>query len=465
MKKTVALINPGHFSWASIHPPFNLGFIAAYLEKNGVSCVIIDELAGQNVEKKLNEHKPDIVGITGTTVMAPFAYKAAKLAKKMGMLTVMGGVHASIMHEEALANGADIVVIGEGEKAMLEIVNGRRDKVIRNPFEKDLDTIPAPAWHLFDMDFYLATRERIPRSHINLPIPAGTKVGALITSRGCPYQCIFCYNSWRSAPVRFNSADRVMADIGTLVDNYGSGALFFIDDNLPAHKPRLREVCERLISDRPGLIWGCQATANSVSPEILELMKKAGCRQICFGFESGSQRVLDRLKKHTQTVEQNMKAAEMCHQAGIPFSATFMIGNPEETIDDIKQTFEFIKKARIPKASILVTTPFPGTELWDWCKSKGLIPNSVDWSMFSTGEISIPCNDTIPPRDIQKLRDGMQNYFHPLSLKEILLYIPKRPDILLRGLKNPMAAFSMLFGGKKGKELTTDQIFEGFLRS
>jgi anaerobic magnesium-protoporphyrin IX monomethyl ester cyclase len=463
MKKKVALINPGSFSWASIHPPFNLGFIAAYLEKNGVEVEIIDELAGQNVEKALKRMKPDIAGVTATTVVAPAAYRALKLAKQLGITTVMGGVHASIMHEEALANGADMVVSGEGEQAMLEIVNGRLDRLIRNDFVKNLDDIPPPAWHLFDMEFYLATRDRIPRSHINLPVPKGTKIGALITSRGCPYQCIFCYNSWRDTPCRFNSAERVMQDIETLVRRYGTKALFFIDDNLPANRPRLKRICEELIARKYNLVWGCQATANSVNDEILQLMKQAGCRQICFGFESGSQKILDILKKKTQTVEQNARAAEVCNRAGIPFSATFMIGNPEETIEDIKLTFEFIRRNSIPKASILIATPFPGTELWEWCKGKGLIPEKTDWSKFSTGEISIPCNDTIPPRVIQKLRDDIQNYFHPISLMEALTYIPKRPDILLRALKDPKAVLSALFGGANKKELSTDEVFKKFL--
>jgi len=254
-----------------------------------------------------------------------------------------------------------------------------------------------------------------------------------------------------------------MGDIKTLTRDYGAKALFFIDDNLPANKPRLKNICEELIAGDYGLVWGCQATANSVNDELLNLMKQAGCRQICFGFESGSQKILDILKKKTQTVEQNARAAEMCNRAGIAFSATFMIGNPEETIEDIKLTFDFIKRSSIPKVSILIATPFPGTELWEWCKSKGLIPKTTDWSKFSTGEISIPCNDTIPPRVIQKLRDDIQNYFQPISLKEAICYIPKRPDIILRALKDPKAVLSVLFGSAKKKELTTDEIFQRFL--
>ncbi|MFH1369306.1 MAG: radical SAM protein [Elusimicrobiota bacterium] len=461
---TVALINPGTQSWASIHPPFNLGYLAAFLEKNGVKCHIIDELAGQNVAKMLKQIKPDIVGITATTVVAPSAYRAVRIAKEMGILTVMGGVHASILSDEALNNGADIVVIGEGEQAMLDIVNGRRDRIIKNDFVKNIDDLPTPPWRLMDMDFYLATKDRVPRSHINLPIPPGTKIGALITSRGCPYQCIFCYNSWRNTPLRFNSAERVIADIENLIKDYGIKALFFIDDNLLANKQRLKTICEAMIRKNMNLIWGCQATANYVDVETLKMMKEAGCRQICFGFESGSQKILDILKKKSQAIGQNKRAVDVCNEAGMPFSATFMIGNPEETIGDIKETFNFIRDNKLKKASILIATPFPGTELWAWCKSKKLIPDKVDWAKFSTGEISIPCNDTIPPKVIQKLRDEIQNYFEPMSLKEILFYLPKRPDIILRALKNPKAALSFVFKKKTNIELTTDEMFERMLK-
>ncbi|MFZ3073446.1 MAG: radical SAM protein [Thermodesulfobacteriota bacterium] len=442
MSKKVVLVSPGSSqrSWASPHPPINVGYIAAYLEAHGVEVRIVDELAGQDAREAFLRLKPDIVGITATTPLVPDAYRVAGIAKELGILTVMGGKHAMILPEEALMH-VDIVVLGEGEKAMLDIVNGARDRVIRVPYFKSLDEVPSPAWHLMDMEFYLTSKERTPSNHLRL-FPPKSRIAALISTRGCPYSCIFCYNSWSDAPLRSHSPERVLSDVKHLMEKYGANAFFFMDDDFFVPRKWFKRICELFISEgiNKKIIWGCQTTADHVSGEYLELAKRAGCYQVGFGFESGSQRILEMLKKQKTSVEDNAKAARLCRETGVKSWATFMIGNPTETMEDIQATFDFIRNNPIDGVGIHVTTPFPGTELWNWCKERNLIPEKLDWSIFDTGHITIPACDTIPPQDIERLRDEMQYYFHPISLRHVL----SRKSVILEAMKHPASAMKRL---------------------
>jgi magnesium-protoporphyrin IX monomethyl ester (oxidative) cyclase len=400
MNRKVALINPGKDQKYAVLEPLHLGFIASYLEKNGIEVRIIDELAGENVEDEINKYRPDIVGITATTPLAPDAYRIADMCRRMGMLTVMGGIHASVLPEEALQH-VDIVVKGEGEVAMLDIVrNGIRSGIVSCPYIKNLDEVPLPARHLMKMDFYLCSRDRM-ESFLTPFVPPHTKSASILTSRGCPYACIFCHNTWRDAPYRFNSAERVISEIEQLIEVYGIEALFFIEDNLFVNKPRLREIAELMKKNRLNIIWGGNARVDNVDLETLQLAKEAGCRQVTFGFESGSQRILDVLNKGI-TVEQSRKAIKLCRKAGLIVNGTFMIGNPTETTEDIRATQDFIRDHDIAKVGILITTPYPGTELWKWCESHNLIPQSFNWADFAYTKVAIPACDTMPPEEIDR---------------------------------------------------------------
>lgn len=446
MAKPVVLVNPGqNKQWASILPPINLGYIASYLEKNGVEVYIVDELAGQDVEKAFERLRPEIVGITATTALVPDAYRVARIARDFGFTTVMGGPHAMTLPEEALQH-VDVVVIGEGEKAMLDIVNGNRSRIVKVPYIRNLDEIPPPAWHLMDMEFYLSSRDRLPETHLHF-IPPKTRIGSVITTRGCPYSCIFCWNSWRDTPVRFNSPEWVIADIKFLIQRYNIQALYFADDDLFMNKGRLEKICQLMKENKIDLIWGCQARVDTVDLETLRIVKEAGCRQVVFGFESGSQRILDILKNKTTTVEQNAQAVKLCKQAGILCLAGFMIGNPTETVEDIRATFQFIKNNPIYKVGLFITTPFPGTKLWKWCEEHNLIPEKIDYSIFTTSKIAIPACDTVSPEVVERFAEEINYYLyylHPPTFSEVLNVIRSNPSSLYKAIKHPMKTLKIL---------------------
>ena len=280
----------------------------------------------------------------------------------------MGGVHAAIMSDEALKH-VDVVVKGEGELSMLKIVHENIDHgIIQSPFIKNIDEIPPPALHLMDINFYLSPKEIIYGKNI--------RAGSIITSRACPFRCIFCYNRWRDTPVRYHSPERVIEEIKIWIDNYQVKGVFFFDDSFLTKKNRLVEICELIKENglHEEIVWQCQARVDQVDLEKLKMIKDAGCIQVGFGFESGSQRILSILKNKTTTVEQNKKAIELCKKEGLSVLGSFMIGNPTETIEDLKKTEQFICENDID----FRTTPFPGTKLWDWCQSRGLIKEPYD---------------------------------------------------------------------------------------
>ena len=439
----VALINPGNNEKFAIQEPLSLGFIASYLESNGVEVRIIDELSGQDVKSSLEKFSPDIAGITMTTPLASNAYRVSGICKDMGILTVLGGVHARLLTEEAQRH-ADIVVRGEGELAMLKIVkDGLKSGIVSCDYIKDLDQLPPPARRLMDMSFYMRSKDRLPYTYLYF-VPKHTRVAAILTGRGCPYRCIFCHNSWRDSPYRFNSPERVVAEIEELVNIYKIQALFFIEDTLFVNKPRLHRICNLIKAKNLKIVWGGNARVNEIDEDILALAKDAGCRQITFGFESGSQRILDVLKKDT-TVEGNRKAIRLCRRFGIIPQGTFMIGNPTETREDVIATQKFIQKNAIEGAGVCVTVAYPGTELWRICKENNLIPEGFSWDDLLFDKVVMSCSKEISCSELEVLyrkTSDIADLKWRIGLREALgnnlFPLRKLPGRAIRLISNPV---------------------------
>lgn len=420
----IAFVNPAILksdkTWAA--EPLPLITLAAYLQKyvKGVEVRIFDEQAGQDFKKGLLEFKPDVVGLTAMTMFANDAYRIADWVKEnTDSLVAIGGIHATIMPEEAKQH-ADVVVKGEGELAFMDMANGKlKEGIVDYPIIKDLDSIPIPDRSLIDMEFYIKNISS-----------KGKRIGRVLTSRGCPYKCIFCFNSKRIVPLRFNSAERVIEEIRGLVDEYDINYISFYDENFAMNKERLVKICNTIREEFGDLVWDCQTSSNIVDLQLLQIMKDAGCEQIGFGLESGSDKILKILGKGHVTVEQNEKAINLCKKAGIKVRGCFILGNYMETEEDLQKTVDFIERNEIDFVSLHILTPYPGTKLWDICLREKLIPENIDWSNFTTASESIPyANNMIPKERITNIyktlwiKTAIKNY----GYKEILRNLIRSP--------------------------------------
>lgn len=362
--------------------PLNLGYIASYLRKTvpNVEVKIFDGMAKQNVEQLIFEFQPEIVGVTAVTPQAPSAYKLLDTLRKNrpDIFTVVGGIHVSQLPEEA-SRHADCVVVGEGEKAFSDIVKARINKqmipaiIYGEPID-NLDDIPSPAYDLLDMKVYLKNGSKFPR--INYPNMA------MVTSRGCPYRCRFCWNSARRFKVRYFSAQRIVDEILFFKKEYGIKSVFFNDDEFLINTKRLNElaVLFKQYSIDKWLTWGCQARARTITIPILKLVKSMNCVLISVGLESGCNRILSYLKNNSASVEDNSKALAMAKQVGVTMGGSFIFGTPTETFSEMEETMKWCwNNDNLVFFGINILTPYPGTEVWKYCKAKGLLPENLDY--------------------------------------------------------------------------------------
>ena len=394
----VALINPPFMECSFRHHlylPIGLAYLAAMLEENGCEVKVIDcqgmDIDHSKLKSEIVNFAPDIVGITSIAPMIKSALLSAAIAKEAfpNVQVVLGGPHATFMDMQIMAENADVDVIvrGEGEQTLLELtqnfpfnknlekINGITFRINKNiirtmnrPFFQDLDELPRPAYHHFDLDKYRLFGRRI------LPV---------ITSRGCPFQCSFCVATCMFGKTyRMRSPLNVVDELEWLRDVHKAEAFTFYDDTLTFDKKRLLKICEEIGNRRIGLPWDCQTRVDQVSREVLARMKVAGCQQVFFGVESGCQEVLDAVNKKT-SIEQNENAIKLAKETGLFVSISLMIGYPGETLNTIKKTLDFVKRAKPDDAYICIATPFPGTELRSLVEKKGWKISS-NWDSYDT---------------------------------------------------------------------------------
>jgi len=379
----VALIVPECDLHLSVHgAPMNLAYIASYLRKkiSNVEVKIFDGSIGDNIESCIINFQPSIIGVTATTPQAPSAYRLGDTIRSRWpeILTVIGGVHASVMSQEA-SEHFDVVVVGEGEEVFSQIVANFRKKQLQKgilqgePLE-NLDDIPSPAFDLLNMRHYL-------RNGIQLPTLKPPVIG-MVTSRGCPYRCAFCWNSFRKAKVRYFSANRIVEEILFLRKEYGITKIYFLDDEFLINRERIEELS--VLFKQSGiskwLKWACSARATTLNLPLLKRVKGMGCVLVNIGLESGNQRILQYLKSGSATVAMNEKALNIGAEAGMTMGGSFIFGTPTETLEEMKQTFNWIAShPNLKFIGISILTPYPGTKVWDYCIRKKIVTDKVNY--------------------------------------------------------------------------------------
>jgi len=419
----IILINPPQATQYS-QPPLGLAMVATVLEKNGYLVKILDLPALRLFENSLpaiiRREKPDVVGITAMTPTISSAVSVAKKVKESdsNITVVLGGAHATILPEETLQSTPeiDIIVRGEGEQTTLELVKAlekdpsninhilgityrKGDSMKSNPPRApilDLDVLPFPAFHLLP----------IRRYRLHPPFGRRTPVMPIITSRGCPYRCIFCSKSVFGKKYRSNSSAYVVDEIRHLNEKFGVKEIKFYDDVFTLDKKRVIAISRQLKEQEIDIPWTCETRVNLVDRELLGVMKDAGCYMIAYGVESGNQGVLNSLKKDI-TLEQAIKAFKLTHEAGIETVAYFMIGSLGETPKTIMETIKFAKKLDPDFVQFSISTPYPGTRLYCLAVKEGYVPEK--WDEYVYADLKFVGNPPFKTKNLSSQELGKWN--------------------------------------------------------
>lgn len=408
----ILLINPPVFNDTgkprSQTPSLGLLYLAAFLEKNGFpNTRIVDadlaRLTWHDLKNLFIKENPDIVGLGGRSFTLPALIKTAQIARETlpHCLIVSGGFGPTAEPEKVLkaANQAvDFVVIGEGEITLLELVKRREQNgkdfndiaglAFLNPEGKliltkprayiaDLDSLPWPAFHLLYPDFSKYPGTPLdPAKYKEMQLPRAT----MLASRGCPHRCAFC--SLGSKPYRQRNPQDVVAEMEFYKNKFGAKSVQIYDDEFvgmsPQQNERVKEICDEMIRKKLNLPWLVQGRCSPyIDLETLKKMKEAGCCWIWFGVESGSQKVLDFIKKDIK-IENVYRTFDLAKQAGIKALMFIMVGFPGETPDDIELTVRLIEKVKPDNVALHVLSPWPGSELREYLLAHNLLDNKLD---------------------------------------------------------------------------------------
>ena len=390
-------------------PPLGLAYLASVLEKNDIPVEILDAYtegySWKDLKNKFLSSKPDVIGITFATETRFEGFKTIRIAKTVlpNSITVAGGPHASLTPYDTLYHIAelDFIVRGEGEYILFNLVKTLEDegdlrsvlglsyrdngKIIHNPdrpFIEDLDMIPFPARHLLPMDKY----------NFKLNIPGRGKIPAanVATSRGCSFKCCFCAASKMSGRRwRARSPQNVLDEVEHIIKVYNKKAMWFFDDTFTMSKKRTEQICDQIIQRGLDISWFCDIRVDTVDKPLLKKMKDAGCYRVCYGVESGSQRILDEVIGKKIKLDQVRKVSAWCKELGILEEPMFIVSLPSETITDFKKTKELMDELD-GEAILSILQIYPGTKIERIARQKGILPKGFSWSVKNNSIVSLP---------------------------------------------------------------------------
>ena len=412
----VLLVSPESKTWSSRkHIPLGLGYLGAVLEGEGHQVQLWDgAVEEEHLSTLLDKECFDLIGITSTTPLINEAWEAAFEARKRDAITIMGGPHLTLLPAESLERPeVDLVVRGEAEDSIIEVTRALEEdhgyphpgtgmrhftspvwpqiaglsfrdgqgEIVHNPSRpprKDLDNLPFPAHHLYKIERYTNLQP------LTDGLDSKARAYTIITSRGCPYQCIYCSKAVTGNVWRPRSPQNVVAEWRKLIVELKATEIGVTDDVMTLDIKRAKAICRLLIEEGLNAVpWitihGIRA--DNTDLELFQLMKEAGCKRVGFGVESGNQRVLDIMKKN-QTIEDVRQAFLNARQAGLETIGFFIFGLPGENEETMEDTIKLALELDPDLANFMIAAPFPGTELYRMILDEGNL-FSHDWRDFA----------------------------------------------------------------------------------
>ncbi|MEA3336831.1 MAG: radical SAM protein [Chloroflexota bacterium] len=442
----VILASPEAKTWSSRkHIPLGLGYLAATLREGGHEPLIYDAAIEQfpvehYIERAESQGRPfKAIGISATTPLIADAWEMARTTKKLGLTTILGGPHLTIMPRESLTDEhpcVDYVFKGEAEHSFLELIDtldaGRQPDLLpgmhtrRNgeivsdfssPMIEDLDGLPFPAHDLFKIDQYTNLQ----------PLTDGLDPDArsftILTSRGCPYKCTFCSKPVTGDTWRGRSVENVVSEWRWLVKDLGATEIGVTDDIWNLKLPRAKELCRRLVEEGLNTVpWTTVhgMKVNHVDLELFQLMKAAGARRVGFGVENGDPYMLRNVIRKGQTLDQVRDAFKYSKQARLQTMGFFIFGMPYETEETMEATIQLALELDPDLANFMLAAPFPGTRMWDMIQEGGEV-FANEWPDFAIHDqkARFTMNDGQydPDLVVRKWREAYRRFY---------LYRPKR---------------------------------------
>lgn len=383
----------------AIEPPLGLAYLAAITRKQGFKTSILDASAlGINIEaaaKIILDEKPDFLAITASSMSIRAASKLASMVKeKMGSLKIfIGGPHFTSLPEQTLKenHSFDVGIIGEGERTLEELLD---DSIKNNPLDsiqgiafrnngeiiltpkrkriQNLDELPMPAFGLLPelKRCYRTTTQSI----MYLPTVS------LVTSRGCSGHCSFCDRMTFGSEVRMHSAEYVADLMQKLQNDFGIKGIIFEDDNFMLSEERLVNLAKLIRKRKIRIHWSALSRVDTITEEKLKIAKSCGCWQILYGIESGSQKILDFYKKGIN-LSQIKKAVYLAKRVGLYVKGLFILGNPLESLETLRETKDLIMSLPMDDISLTSFTPYPGAEIWSRVNEFGKFEK--DWDKLT----------------------------------------------------------------------------------
>jgi anaerobic magnesium-protoporphyrin IX monomethyl ester cyclase len=392
-------------------PPIGIMSLSAVLKRAGHECVMFDqadpETPNEAIIEAIRRERPDLVGLSFlSTTSYPYAKLLARQirAADANVRLAFGGVFATLNAQlvKLQCPEVDFVCRGDGEQLLLDLLERLDDPsdvagltwakdgaLVQNPnrmLDRNLDQWPFPDRESLKLDFV----ESMP-----LDVPAVLSMErftTMQTSRGCPWPCVFCdipiFNEgkWRS-----RSPQHVVDEFKYLQE-LGYGSVYFVDDHFLLQPKRIEAICHGINDAGVTIQWGCEGRVDSTAQHLFPAMAKAHCRTLMFGIESGSQKVLDRLKKE-QTLEEVVTAVTNAKNAGIEIvHGFFVVGTPDETVEDLRATFDFASRLRLDTFGFNRLCVYRGTPLWHEYVQRGVVNDVDDWyKYFKCSEIDPTC--------------------------------------------------------------------------